>query len=126
MTPEKDATNYNNYYEFGTTKYVTDAAQALVTEPWTIEIAGMVAKPRKIGFDDLMKQVKLEERVYRHRCVEAWAMTVPWTGFPLADLVKLAEPTSAATYIEFTTLSDSRRRCRACAKPGILGPTRRG
>ena len=106
MTPEKAATEYNNYYEFGTSKYVSDAAQALKTDPWSIEIAGMVEKPRRIAFDDLMKQVSLQERVYRHRCVEAWAMTVPWTGFPLADLVKLAAPTSGATYLKFTTLAD--------------------
>jgi sulfoxide reductase catalytic subunit YedY len=108
ITPEKDATNYNNYYEFGTSKYVTDAAQALVTDPWSIELTGMVEKPKKIGLEDLLKQVTLEERVYRHRCVEAWAMTVPWVGFPLASLVKLAAPTASATYLKFTTLADAK------------------
>jgi sulfoxide reductase catalytic subunit YedY len=106
MTPEKDATTYNNFYEFSEDKDLWQAAQALPTAPWTIAIGGMVKTPRSIGFDDLMKQVNLEERVYRHRCVEAWAMTVPWTGFPLADLVKLAEPLGSATYITFTTLAD--------------------
>jgi methionine sulfoxide reductase catalytic subunit len=106
LTDEREATTYNNYYEFGTSKSVDDTAQMLKIEPWTIEIAGMVKTARTIGFDDLMKQVKLEERVYRHRCVEAWAMTVPWVGFPLADLVKLAEPLGSATYIKFTTLAD--------------------
>jgi sulfoxide reductase catalytic subunit YedY len=106
LTDEREATNYNNYYEFGTSKSVADAAAALKTEPWTIELAGMVKTPRTIGFDDLVKQMKIEERVYRHRCVEAWAMTVPWVGFPLADLVKLAEPTGNATYLKFTTLAD--------------------
>jgi methionine sulfoxide reductase catalytic subunit len=106
ITDERESTNYNNYYEFGLSKSVADAAQALKSDPWTIEIAGMVKTPRSIGFDELVKQMKLEERVYRHRCVEAWAMTVPWTGFPLADLVKLAEPLGSATYIKFTTLMD--------------------
>ncbi len=106
LTEEREATNYNNYYEFGMSKDVAAAAQALKTEPWTIELAGMMKSPRTIGFDDLMKQVKLEERVYRHRCVEAWAMTVPWVGFPLADLVKMAEPLGSATYLKFTTLAD--------------------
>jgi sulfoxide reductase catalytic subunit YedY len=106
LTPEKDATTYNNYYEFSEDKDLWQAAQALPTSPWTISIGGMVKTPRSIGFDDLMKQVNLEERIYRHRCVEAWAMTVPWIGFPLADLVKLAEPLGSATYITFTTLAD--------------------
>ncbi len=106
ITDEKSATTYNNYYEFGMSKSVDDAAQALRTEPWTIELAGMVKTPRTIGFDDLMKQMALEERVYRHRCVEAWGMTVPWVGFPLAALVKMAEPLGGATYVKFTTLAD--------------------
>jgi sulfoxide reductase catalytic subunit YedY len=107
VTPDQDATSYNNYYEFGMSKSVSNAAQALKIEPWTIAIAGMVKQPRTIGYDDLLKQVSLEERVYRHRCVEAWAMTVPWTGFPLADLVKLAEPLSSAKYILFTTAAQA-------------------
>lgn len=106
ITPEQDAATYNNYYEFGESKSIYDQAKALVESPWNIAIAGMVSKPRTIGFEDLMKQVKLEERVYRHRCVEAWAMTVPWVGFPLADFVKLAEPLSSAKYLVFTTLAD--------------------
>ena len=71
----------------------------LPQRPWTISIDGMVAKPRTIDIDDLLKQVQLEERIYRHRCVEAWAMTVPWTGFPLSQLVKLAEPLGSAKYV---------------------------
>ena len=108
LTQEREATTYNNYYEFGLTKSVFDAAAALKTEPWTIELAGMVKTPRTIGLDDLLKQMKLEERIYRHRCVEAWAMTVPWIGFPLADLVKLAEPLGSATYVKFVTLADTK------------------
>jgi sulfoxide reductase catalytic subunit YedY len=106
LTDEREATTYNNYYEFGLSKSVYDAAAALKTDPWTVELAGMVKTPRTLGFDDLMKQMKLEERVYRHRCVEAWAMTVPWVGFPLADLIKLAEPLGSATFVKFTTLAD--------------------
>ena len=106
LTAEPDATSYNNFYEFGTSKSVVRAAQALPTDPWSITLAGMVAKPRSIALEDLLKAVKLEERVYRHRCVEAWAMTVPWIGFPLAELVKLAEPTAAARYLVFTSLAD--------------------
>jgi sulfoxide reductase catalytic subunit YedY len=108
ITGETEATTYNNYYEFGMSKSIHAAAQALPVEPWTIEIAGMVAKPRKIGFDELMKAVSLEERVYRMRCVEAWAMTVPWLGFQLSDLVKLAEPQAGAKYVVFQTLADTK------------------
>lgn len=108
LTPEPDATSYNNFYEFGTSKQVVRAAQALRTDPWSITLAGMVARPRSIALEDLLKQVTLEERVYRHRCVEAWAMTVPWIGFPLAELVRLAEPMSAAKYLVFTTLADQK------------------
>jgi sulfoxide reductase catalytic subunit YedY len=108
ITDEAQATSYNNYYEFGMSKSVSGAARALPIDPWSVEIAGMVAKPRKIGFEDLMKQVSLEERVYRHRCVETWAMTVPWVGFPLSRLVALAEPTASAKYVVFTTLADSK------------------
>jgi sulfoxide reductase catalytic subunit YedY len=106
LTPETDATTYNNFYEFGTDKSIYRAAQRLVTSPWSISIEGMVAKPRKLDLDDLLKQVSVEERIYRHRCVEGWAMTVPWTGFPLSALVKLAEPTASAKFIAFETLAD--------------------
>ncbi len=106
ISAEADATSYNNYYEFGLSKSVAGAARALPINPWSIEFTGMVEKPRTIGFDDLMKQVTLEERVYRHRCVETWAMTVPWTGFPLSKLVEIAKPTASAKYMVFTTLAD--------------------
>lgn len=103
LTPIKAATTYNNYYEFNVTKDIWREAQKLKMSPWSISIGGMVKKPRTIGFDDLMKQVTLQERIYRHRCVEAWAMTVPWTGFPLKDLVKIAEPLASAKYMVFVT-----------------------
>ncbi len=108
LTPEQDATTYNNFYEFGTSKDIVRPAQALRTDPWSINLAGMVARPRSIALEDLLKAVTLEERVYRHRCVEGWAMTVPWIGFPLAELVRLAEPTAAARYLVFTTLADQK------------------
>lgn len=106
ITAEKDATTYNNFYEFGTDKSIHRAAQRLVTSPWTIKVEGLVEKPLTIDFDDLMKKVQVEERVYRHRCVEGWGMTVPWSGFALRDFVKLAAPTAAAKYIAFETLAD--------------------
>ena len=106
VTAEDEATTYNNYYEFSEGKSLVDAAQALPLDPWSIELTGMVKKPQKIGLEDLLKRVTLQERVYRHRCVEAWAMTVPWTGFPLSELVKLAEPLDGAKFIAFTTMAE--------------------
>jgi sulfoxide reductase catalytic subunit YedY len=104
ITPEADATTYNNFYEFGTDKSIWRAAQRLPTSPWQVEFAGMVDKPRTMDLDDILKQVSQEERIYRHRCVETWAMTVPWTGFPLKSLVALAGPTASAKYIAFESL----------------------
>jgi sulfoxide reductase catalytic subunit YedY len=106
ITDEKQATTYNNYYEFGLSKSVHGAAQALVVSPWTVEFGGMIDKPFKMGIEDILKKVSLEERVYRHRCVETWAMTVPWVGFPLAKLVEMAKPASGAQYVVFTTMAD--------------------
>lgn len=108
ITEEIHPTTYNNYYEFGMSKSIVGPAQALVTEPWTIRIDGMVATPRTIGLDELLKQVKLEERVYRFRCVEGWAMTVPWVGFQIADLLRIAEPQAGAKYVTFSTLADEK------------------
>ncbi|MCG7360483.1 protein-methionine-sulfoxide reductase catalytic subunit MsrP [Roseomonas sp. ACRSG] len=106
LTPEKDATNYNNYYEFGTSKNIASAAQRLPQSPWTLKFDGLVEKEQEIGLDDLLKRVSLEERVLRHRCVEAWAMTVPWTGFPVSQLLKIAAPLSSARYVVFETAAD--------------------
>jgi len=106
LTPERDAASYNNYYEFGSSKSIASAAQRLPQRPWTLKLEGMVAKPQELALDDLLKRVTLEERVLRHRCVEAWAMTVPWTGFPMAELLKIAEPSSGARYVEFVTVQD--------------------
>ncbi len=103
LTPEDAATTYNNFYEFGEDKSISRAAQKLPLSPWAIRIDGLVEAPMTLGLDDLLKRMPIEQRVYRHRCVEAWAMTVPWTGFPLAELVKLARPLSSAKYVTFTT-----------------------
>jgi methionine sulfoxide reductase catalytic subunit len=106
LTEEKYSTTYNNYYEFSESKNLWQQAQAMKTSPWSIEFAGLVKQPRKIALEDLLKQVSLEERIYRHRCVEAWAMTVPWTGFPMAELLRLAEPLGSAKYLAFETVQD--------------------
>ncbi len=103
VTDEELAANYNNFYEFGTSKEVAAASKRLVTRPWTITIDGLVEKPFEIGFDDLIRKVTLEERLYRFRCVEAWSMAVPWTGFPLKELVALAKPLSGVKYVQMQT-----------------------
>jgi sulfoxide reductase catalytic subunit YedY len=106
VTDAKYSTTYNNYYEFGESKNIWKDAQALKQRPWTVKLDGLMAKPRTVDLDDLLKQMPLEERVYRHRCVEAWAMTVPWTGFPLAALLKAAEPLGSAKFVVFETAQD--------------------
>ena len=99
-TPEEIATTYNNYYEFGSSKNIWRKAQDLTIRPWTVTIDGLVEKPIEIGFDDLLAKMPLQERLYRHRCVEAWSMAVPWSGFPLRALVELAQPLAAAKYVK--------------------------
>jgi methionine sulfoxide reductase catalytic subunit len=106
ITDPKYSEYYNNFYEFGSEKDIADAAQALKTRPWTIKIDGMVEKPFAIGIDDLLKKMPLEERLYRHRCVEAWSMAVPWSGFSMAALVALAKPLSSAKYVHMETFLD--------------------
>lgn len=106
LTPEAISGNYNNFYEYGTSKGIAAEAQALRTRPWNIEIGGLVEKPATIAFDDLVRKFPIETRLYRHRCVEAWSMTVPWVGFPLSKLVALAEPQAGARYIRFETFLD--------------------
>ncbi|MDO9414763.1 protein-methionine-sulfoxide reductase catalytic subunit MsrP [Pararhizobium sp.] len=102
-TPEEFNLTYNNFFEFGSHKKIGEAAQALAVRPWEIAIDGMVEVPFKIGLDDLLAKVSLEERIYRHRCVEAWSMVVPWSGFALSDLVALAKPLASARYLRFET-----------------------
>src|SRR6516225_8470001 len=106
LTDEKLATAYNNFYEFGSQKSIADAAQALKLRPWTIKIDGLVDKEMTLDIDDLLKKVSLEERLYRHRCVEAWSMAVPWSGFPMAALVDFAKPLGSAKYVQMETFLD--------------------
>ena len=105
ITDAKYSTDYNNFYEFSTDKELVEAAQALPIRPWTISVDGMVEKPFEIGIDDLLAKMRpaLEERLYRHRCVEAWSMAVPWSGFPLKDFVAFCKPLGSATYLKMVT-----------------------
>ena len=106
ITPEEINATYNNFYEFGSHKQISDAAQALNTDGWTITIDGLVEKEMKVTPDDLIAKIGLQERVYRHRCVEAWSMVVPWIGVPLKDVVAMAAPLSGAKYVRFETFLD--------------------
>jgi len=103
-------TTYNNYYEFGTDKKQPSLlAPSLKTEPWTVAVEGECNKPAVYHLEDILKGQTLEDRIYRHRCVEAWSMVIPWVGFPLANFIKKCEPTSKAKFVEFTTLSDPKQ-----------------
>ncbi|APF38134.1 Periplasmic DMSO/TMAO reductase YedYZ, molybdopterin-dependent catalytic subunit [Chelatococcus sambhunathii] len=106
VTPEEINTAYNNFYEFGSHKRVAAGAEALVSDPWTIKVDGLVERPFEIGLDELLKTMPLEERLYRHRCVEAWAMAVPWTGFAFSAFVKRARPLGSAKYVVMQTFHD--------------------
>ncbi len=117
LTDEKAATTYNNYYEIATIKDVWRGAQAIPQRPWSIAVGGLCGKPKTWTIEDVLKQFPVEERIYRHRCVEAWAMTVPWSGFPLAKLIDLAEPGPDAAYVRFTTLANPK------VMPGLSDPT---
>ena len=110
LTSYEDITNYNNYYEFGTAKDEPAVhAKLFKPVPWTVSIEGQVRKNKTIGIDDILKLAPLEERIYRMRCVEGWSMVIPWVGFPLAQLIKWAEPTANAKYVEFVSLADSQQ-----------------
>jgi sulfoxide reductase catalytic subunit YedY len=107
VTPYKDASTYNNFYEFGTDKSDPAVnAHTLKTRPWSVEIEGLVKKPGKLALEDLLKLSPMEERIYRLRCVEGWSMVIPWVGYSLADLIKRVEPLGSAKYVEFVTLAD--------------------
>ncbi len=107
VTSKQDATHYNNYYEFGTNKdQPATLAQKLKTSPWTVSIEGEVDKPVKLSLDDIMKVAPIEERIYRHRCVEAWSIVVPWAGYSLSALLKKVNPTPKAKYVAFESLYD--------------------
>jgi len=109
LTPLEAITNYNNFYEFDTSKSgVARAAKGFVTRPWAVSVDGLVNKPRVFDLDELLK-FPLEERIYRLRCVEGWSMVIPWIGFPLQKLLEKVEPTSHARYVAFQTLLDPER-----------------
>ncbi|MFQ5973264.1 MAG: protein-methionine-sulfoxide reductase catalytic subunit MsrP [Alphaproteobacteria bacterium] len=108
ITDEGIATTFNNFFEFGSHKRIHKGAQRLPIRPWTMLIDGMVEKEREFDFDDLVRMFPLEERLYRLRCVEAWAIAVPWTGFPMKALVDYARPLGGAKYVRMETLADSR------------------
>ena len=106
----EDITSYNNYYEFGTDKSdPAEYAKNFKTEPWTVTVEGECAKKGVMNLEDVLKGETLEERIYRHRCVEAWSMVIPWVGFPLANFIKRCEPTSKAKFVEFYTLYDAKQ-----------------
>ena len=107
LTDEEITSKYNNFYEFGSHKQIHKAAQRLVIRPWTVTIDGLVEEEKTVAIDDLLKTMPLEERLYRHRCVEAWSMTIPWSGFPLTALVDFARPLSSAKYVVFETFKDA-------------------
>ena len=106
MTPEDIATTYTNYYEFGATKNIWRKAQNLPIRPWTVILDGLVENQQTLDIDALLAEAPLEERIYRHRCVEAWSMVVPWSGFPLSWLVAKAKPLSGAKYLRIETFSN--------------------
>ncbi len=117
LTPYDDVTSYNNFYEFGTGKSDPKPQSRLFKpRPWTVSIEGEVSKPRTLSIDDIFKIAPLEERIYRMRCVEGWSMVIPWVGLPLASLIKYAEPTGKAKYVEFISMADPKMM------PGVRAP----
>jgi sulfoxide reductase catalytic subunit YedY len=107
VTAYKDASSYNNFYEFGTDKADPAVnAHTLPTAPWFVEVEGLVKRPTKFAMDDLLKLSAMEERIYRLRCVEGWSMVIPWVGYPLAELIKRVEPLGSAKFVEFVSLAD--------------------
>jgi sulfoxide reductase catalytic subunit YedY len=117
ITPERVATTHNNFYEFGTSK--SDPARnahTLRPKPWSIQVEGLVNKPASYALEDFIKPYTVEERIYRMRCVERWSMVIPWMGIPLANVLKVIEPTASAKYIEFTSLADPEQM------PGVRRP----
>jgi sulfoxide reductase catalytic subunit YedY len=110
ITPYNDVTHYNNYYEFSTDKEgPAELAKNFRTRPWKVKIDGLVEKKQELDVDAIIKMASPEERIYRHRCVEGWSIVVPWVGFSLSELIKRVNPTSKASYVEFTTLMDLRQ-----------------
>lgn len=110
VTPVGKATSYNNYYEFGTDKADPKAnAGKLHTRPWTVQLEGLINNPKTVDVDTLMRYKPLEDRTYRFRCVEAWSMIIPWVGYPLAELIKFADPQPSAKYVQFISLADHKQ-----------------
>ena len=117
LTPLKDVTGYNNFYEFGTDKRApAENATTLQTRPWTITVEGLVKKPMTFDIDALLKLTPMEQRVYRLRCVEGWSMVIPWDGYPLSSLLSKVEPLGSAKYVEFVSLADRKQM------PGVNSP----
>ncbi|HAK63233.1 MAG TPA: protein-methionine-sulfoxide reductase catalytic subunit MsrP [Alphaproteobacteria bacterium] len=106
VTAEKLSSTYNNFYEFASHKQIWQAAQALPIRPWQVRIDGLVRQPQTLDIDALLRRVQLEERIYRHRCVERWSMIVPWSGFPLAEILKLADPEPEARYVRMESFQN--------------------
>jgi len=120
ITPYKDVTNYNNYYEFSTDKYEpAGLARNFKTRPWTVTIDGLVKNKKTLDVDSILKLSAPEERIYRHRCVEGWSIVVPWVGFPLSTLLKQVEPLGKAKFVKFTSVAD------AGQMPGLRAPVLR-
>jgi len=117
LTPLKDVTGYNNFYEFGTDKRApAENATTLQTRPWTITVEGLVKKPMTFDIDALLKLAPMEQRIYRLRCVEGWSMVIPWDGYPLSSLLSKVEPLGSAKYVEFVSLADRKQM------PGVNSP----
>jgi sulfoxide reductase catalytic subunit YedY len=116
LTTQKDATTYNNFYEFGTDKSdPARMAHTLKTSPWSIEVEGLVKKPTRFNLEDVMKWGAMQERIYRMRCVEGWSMVIPWIGYSMSDLIKRVEPLPSAKFVEFVTQADPQ------TMPGVRG-----
>src|SRR5438876_4452955 len=110
VTPVNDVTHYNNFYEFGAEKAdPSKNAQNFKTTPWTVSVEGEIKKPRKLSMDEILRIAPLEERIYRHRCVERWSIVVPWIGYSLSAIIKQSEPTAKAKYVAFQTLYDRKQ-----------------
>lgn len=122
LTDEKEAGSYNNFYEFSLSKAVTRYTEKFVTSPWSIQISGLVEKPMQLDWQEIIDSAPLEERVYRMRCVEAWAMVVPWTGFPLSKLIEKAAPKSSAKFVRFETFNRPEQCPGMRSAPGYPWP----
>src|SRR5271168_2327708 len=110
MNSFKDVTTYNNFYEFGTSKeQPAQFAKNFKTNPWMVSVEGEVSKPRRFSMEEILKLAPLEERIYRHRCVEGWSIVVPWAGYSLSELLKQGEPTSKARFVAFKSYYDPKQ-----------------